>query len=61
MQIKKSLPTKQLLHIHLTEYYDSKMHGSIRFGAIYALCIWTPVVVIMVAFGTNVIFIFLII
>jgi hypothetical protein len=39
-----------------TEYNDSRMYGSIRFGAIYALCLWTPVVVIMVAFGTNVIF-----
>ena len=38
-----------------TEYNDSGMHGSIRFGVIYALCLWTPVVVIMVAFGTSII------
>lgn len=38
-----------------TEYNDSKTNRSLRFGAIYALCLWTPVVVIMVAFGADVI------
>ncbi len=38
-----------------TEYNDSRMYDSIRFGAIYALCLWTPVVAIMVAFGADVI------
>jgi hypothetical protein len=38
-----------------TEYSDSKTNSSLRFGVIYALCLWTPVVVIMVAFGADVI------
>lgn len=38
-----------------TEYNDTKLHGSARFGVIYSLCLWTPIVVIMVAFGTDVI------
>lgn len=39
----------------LTEYNDGQPSGAVRFASIYALCIWTPVVLIMIAFGTDVI------
>lgn len=43
----------------LTEYNEEKSSGSKRFGIIYSLCIWTPVVVVMIAFGTGILVTFL--
>lgn len=38
----------------LTEYNDAKTFSSKRFGIIYSLCIWAPVVVIVIAFGASI-------
>lgn len=37
-----------------TEYNTRNSFSALRFGLIYSLCLWAPVVFIMVAFGTNV-------
>lgn len=43
----------------ITEYNSEKSSSERRFGLIYSVCIWTPVVSIMVAFGTNILSTFL--
>lgn len=37
-----------------TEYNDEKTSRSKRFGTIYSLCLWTPMVLIMIAFGASI-------
>lgn len=51
------------LFYRLTEYNTGKGNSPIRFGMIFSLCLWAPVVAIMIAFGTEIIstFIFVVI
>lgn len=37
-----------------TEFNTKNSLSPLRFGAIYSICLWAPVVMIMVAFGTNI-------
>lgn len=37
-----------------TEFNTKNSVSPFRFGAIYSVCLWSPVVLIMVAFGTNI-------
>lgn len=37
-----------------TEFNTRDSSSPFRFGAIYSICLWMPVVLIMVAFGTNI-------
>lgn len=37
-----------------TEFNTKNSLSPLRFGAIYSICLWSPVVLIMVAFGTNI-------
>lgn len=37
-----------------TEFNTRNQTSSLRFGSIYAICLWAPVVLIMVAFGANI-------
>lgn len=41
-----------------TEFNTKNSLSPFRFGAIYSICLWTPVVLIMVAFGTNILITF---
>jgi len=38
----------------LTEYNTGKQTSALRFGIIYSICLWSPIVAIMIAFGTSV-------
>jgi hypothetical protein len=42
------------LFYRLTEYNTSKPTSAMRFGIIYSICLWSPIVAIMIAFGTSV-------
>jgi len=42
------------LFYRLTEYNTGKPTSALRFGFIYSICLWSPIVAIMIAFGTNV-------
>lgn len=41
-----------------TEFNTKNRLSPFRFGAIYSVCLWTPVVLIMIAFGTNILITF---
>lgn len=41
-----------------TEFNTKNNLSPFRFGAIYSICLWAPVVLIMVAFGTNILITF---
>jgi hypothetical protein len=42
------------LFYRLTEYNAGKPTSALRFGVIYSICLWSPIVAIMIAFGTSV-------
>jgi len=42
------------LFYRLTEYNNDKPKSALQFGFIFSICLWSPVVAIMIAFGTAV-------
>jgi len=42
------------LFYRLTEYNNDKPKFALRFGFIFSICLWSPVVAIMIAFGTAI-------